>query len=462
MKYYKILLVLPLIGVLTSCKVTRDYARPELKLPVSFSDSVETTQSPIPVYADYFTNRELVVLIDSVMANNFDLAIASQNILASEAMMKSVKLNYLPDINLQVNTGLQRLSKNSMMGSFAGSLLFEDYSFGPTFSWEVDFWGKLKRQREEALATYLSQGEAQRGLRVQLIAQTAQLYFNLLSLDEQLQITREVETAMAKTLELLQVQYAVGDVNVLAIKQSEAQLAETRALIPEIKASIAAQENALSALAGNYPGVLNKRSGSLGDTSFSGLLSAGVPADLLTNRPDVKQSELLLRAANARVGMAKANFYPALKITGQGGLNSIRATDWFSIPASLFGNATAGLTQPIFNRRSIKTAYEQAQSQREVSVLEFRKAVVNAVEEVSTVLSAIDHIKAQVAENTNRTEAMRTAIEDAQVLFNYGEATYLEVLTVQQSYFQAKMVNTVTTLKEINAYIALYKSIGGN
>lgn len=461
MKYYKILAFFILLASLPSCKVTKDYARPELKLPVSFGESVQQAEGGIPQYADYFTNRELVILIDSVMANNLDLLIASQNILASEAMMKSVKLNYLPDINLQVNTGLQRLSKNSMMGSFAGSLLFEDYSFGPAFSWEIDFWGKLKRQREEALTNYLSQGEAQRGLRVQLIAQTAQLYFNLLSLDEQLKITLEVEAAMAKTLELLRVQYAVADVNVLAIKQSEAQLAETRALIPEIKASIAAQENALSALAGNYPGML-RRSGSLEDTSFSGQLSAGVPADLLTNRPDVKQSELLLRAANARVGIAKANFYPALKITGQGGLNSIRASDWFSVPASLFGNATAGITQPIFNRRSIKTAYEQALSQREVSVLEFRKAVVNAVEEVSTVLSAIEHIKAQVAENINRTEAMRSAIEDAQVLFKYGEANYLEVLTVQQSYFQAKMANTATTLKEINAYIALYKSIGGN
>ena len=348
-----------------------------------------------------------------------------------------------------------------MMGSLSGGSLFEEYNFAPSVSWDIDFWGKLKRQREEALSNYLSQAENRRALRVQLIGQTAQSYYNLLSLDQQLRITQSVVASMQETLEILQIQYSVGDVSSLAIKQAEAQLAETRALIPEIKASIKAQENALKTLIGNYPGSI-ERSSSFENTIVGSSLQAGVPTDVLKNRPDVKQQELLLQAASARVGIAKTEFYPSLKITAQGGLNAIKASNWFAIPASLFGMASAGLTQPIFNKRNIRSNYEQALHLREATVHEFRKSVLNAVEEVSTSLNSLEHIKEQMTEVNNRKTAMNKAIEDAQILYKYGEANYLEVLTVQQSYFQTELAHTLVMQKEINAYIALYKSLGGN
>jgi len=466
MKQFRIyiLSITLLIGVLPSCKVTRDYKRPELNLPQSFGTEVLSNGKDsileIPHYAVFFQQKELVQLLDSVMANNPDLLIAAHNMLASQAALKSVKLNYLPDLNLQINTGVQRLSQNSMMGSFANNLLFQDYTLAPALSWEIDFWGKLKRQREEALADYLSQGEMRRALRVQLVAQAATAYYDLLSLDEQLDIARKVEQLMDSTLSILKTQFEVGEVNSLAVKQAEAQLAETRALIPEINASIRARENALRALAGNYPGKI-ERSGSSFRT-FDHDLKTGVPVDLLANRPDVKQSELLLQAADARVGIAKANFYPSLKITAQGGLNSIIASQWFMIPASLFGNAAAGLTQPLFYRRSIRSAYQQALQNREAAVQSFRKSVVGAVEEVSTAMSNLEYIGTQSQEVGKRKAAMSEAIDDAQFLYVNGEANYLEVLAVQQSYFQAELTHTAIKLKEINAYIALYKSIGGN
>ena len=449
---------------LQSCKVTRDYSRPELNLPGSFDtlpvQAGEKVQE-IPAYRQYFNDPALKELLDKVMERNSDLLMASEQLLAAEAMLKSVKLNYLPDINLQISAGVQRLSKNSMMGSFAGGLIFQEYNFAPAVSWDIDFWGKLKRQREEAISGYLGLAGNRRALRVQLIAQTAQAYYNLLSLDEQLRITRTVEKSMQETLQMLKTQYSVGDVSALAIKQSEAQLAETRALIPDIKAGIKAQENALQTLAGMYPDGV-KRAQSLQDNAFPAGLESGVPADLLARRPDIQQKESELQAANARVGIAKTEFYPTLKITGQGGLNAIRATNWFSIPASLFGNAAAGLTQPIFNKRSIKSAYEQALHQREAAVHDFRKSVLTGVEEVSTSLSNITHIQEQMREVNNRKTAMHQAIADAQMLYRYGEANYLEVLTVQQSYLQAELAHILIHQKEINAYIALYKALGGN
>ncbi len=455
--------ILVLFAILIqSCKVTKDYARPELNLPLAFdtaasSDSVRT----VPGFETFFKNKELAQLLDTVMRNNPDMKVAAAHVLAAQAISKSVKLNYLPDLNLQINSGVQRLSQNSMTGTFVNNLLFEDYTVAGNLSWEIDFWGKLKRQREEALANYLSQGEVQRAIKVQLIAQTAMAYYNLISLDEQLGIAYQVQQVMDSTLSILTTQFEVGEVNSLAVKQSEAQLAETRALIPEIKASIKAQENALHTLAGSYPGGI-LRSGALDEHAFDNNVHTGVPSDLLANRPDVRQAELMLKAANARVGIAKADFYPALNITAQGGLNAIKSSNWFMLPASLFGNVAAGLTQPVFNRRKIKSAHEQAVQMREAAVHGFRKSVIGAVEEVSTAMTTIEQVQLQSQEVVKRKTAMNEAIADAQVLYIHGEANYLEVLAVQQGYFQAKLAHTAVKLKEINAYITLYKSLGGN
>lgn len=456
------LIAIALSGLLQSCKVTQDYQRPELGLPASFSGTSDCIKAAeIPAYRDFFKDRELVALLDQVMTKNPDLLVASEEILVSEAQLKSVKLNYLPDISLQVNAGVQRLSRNSMQASFGGGLLFQEYNFAPVVSWDIDLWGKLKKQREESLANYLSRTENRRALRVQLVAQTAQAYYNLLSLDEQLKTIRQVEKSMQETVAMLKTQYSVGDVTALAIRQAEAQLSETRALIPEVSASIKAQENALQTLTGRYPDTV-KRAGQFSSHAFTMDLEAGVPADLLANRPDVKQQELLLQAASARVGMAKTEFYPGLKITAQGGSNATNLANWFSVPGSLFGNAAAGLTQPIFNRRSIRSGYEQAVHQREAAVYAFRKSVITAVEEVSTAMSNIIQVKEQLTEVNHRKNAMDKAITDAQLLYKYGEATYLEVLTVQQSAFQAELAYTAARQKEINTYLALYKSLGGN
>ncbi len=464
MKHIKIIAIGLLTALLQSCNVTKNYAQPDLKLPKSF-DSIkkagDNTITEIPSYQQFFTDKELMKILDKVLQNNPDLKIASEQIMISQTNLKNIKLNYLPDINLLVSTNLQRASKNSASSSSGSGLLNEEYSFAPTVSWDIDFWGKQKKQREEALSNYLSVAENRRALRVQLIALTAQAYYNLLSLDEQLRITQEVANNMEKTLDILKIQYKVGDVTSLAIKQSEAQLAETKALIPEIKASVKAQENALSTLAGSYP-TLVERSQSFKNIQFGLDLNVGTPANLLANRPDVKQQELLLQSASARVGIAKTDFYPSFKITAQGGLSAIKAINWFSFPTSLFGNLAGGITQPIFNKKSIQSNYEQALHQREIAVLEFRKSVLNAVEEVSTSLNNISWIKEQMMVVNNRKISMEKAITDAQMLYKNGEANYLEVLLVQQSYFQTELACTLITQKEINSYIALYKSLGGN
>ncbi|WP_126972750.1 efflux transporter outer membrane subunit [Gynurincola endophyticus] len=443
---------------LQSCVVGEKYKRPEMNLPTAYEADSLIRVDTIPAYKTFFEDPYLVSLLDSVIVNNLNLKVAEENILITEQTLRQVKLNYLPDLNLQLNFGLQRLSQNSLTGSFVQNLTFKDFTFGPTLSWEIDLWGRIKKQKEEALANYLSQAEARRGIRVQLIKQAALSYYSLLSLDEQLQIAQKVERTMDSTMQILQTQYEVGDVTSVAVKQAEAQLAETRSLIPEIKASIRAQEIALKVLSANYPAAVLRAD--IFEPSAK-KFDAGVPAGLLGNRPDVNQAEYALIAANAQLGIAKTNFYPTVSITAQGGLNSIKASEWFSIPSSLFANAIGGLTQPLFNKKRIKAAYEQAKHQREASVHQFRNTVVTAVGEVSTELSNLELTETQMIEITNRRNAISAAVDEALYAYTVGEISYLEVLTIQQSYFQAELAYSALKLKQIGALINLYAAIGG-
>lgn len=444
--------------VMQSCVVGEKYKRPEMNLPIAYEADSLTGIDTIPAYKTFFEDPYLVGLLDSVIANNLNLKVAEENILITEQTLKQVKLNYLPDLNLQLNFGLQRLSQNSLTGSFVQNLTFKDFTFGPTLSWEIDLWGHIKKQKEQALANYLNQAEARRGIRVQLIKQAALSYYSLLSLDEQLQIAQKVERTMDSTLQILQTQYEVGDLTSVAVKQAEAQLAETRSLIPEIQASIRAQEIALKALSANYPATV--RRAAIFEPSAK-KFDAGIPANLLGNRPDVNQAEYSLIAANAQLGIAKTNFYPTVSITAQGGLNSIKASEWFSIPSSLFANAIGGLTQPLFNKKRIRAAYEQAKHQREASVHQFRNTVVMAVGEVSTELSNFELTEKQMLEMTNRRNAISAAVDEALYAYTVGEISYLEVLTIQQSYFQAELAYSALKLKQITALINLYAAIGG-
>jgi NodT family efflux transporter outer membrane factor (OMF) lipoprotein len=454
------------IFVLSSCKVSKDITIPQAPLPVTYRDAVNEDTAGIAAiqWKSFFTDDALRKLIDSAITNNYDMQVALKNIEAARLIVKQTKLGYLPEARLQVGASINRPSDNSLNGlslsQFLGKSYVEDYSVSAVLSWEADIWGKIKNQKAKALAEYLQTTEAKKAIQTNLVAYVAKGYYKLLMLDAQLAIANKNLLLNDSTLRNKKLQYEAGQVTVLGVQQAEAQRLVAVQLIPLLQQNITIQENALSVLTGVLPATV-LRTNAISNIAFAENLSAGVPALLVSNRPDVKTRELELNIANANTGIAKANMYPSLTITAAGGINSFKLSNWFNIPASLFGTVVGGLTQPLFQRKQLKTQYELAKVEREKTVIQFRQSVLTAVGEVSDALVKTEKIKEQETIATTRVNTLQQAISNADLLFKNGMATYLEVITAQSNTLQGELELASLKKDKLNAVVELYRSLGG-
>jgi len=457
---YIYLTVLSLV-MLISCGAGKNYQRPSLNMPDSYRKQLviqEKTDTLAYQPQEFFTNKLLLALIDTAFVKNNDLLTAIKNIELAQSVLRTVKLNYLPDLTAQINGTYSHASKNSAAGQ-AGSRVSENYNLSLGLNWDIDIWGRIRREKQEALASYLQTEEVRKTVQMRLVADVARAYYNLLMLDKQLGIANRSKELSDSTLQIMQLQYKVGDANSLGIQQITAQVEQNKLLISQIEQSIASQENALSLLCGNYAQSIERRFEP--DAEFKESSADGLPVAILTKRPDVKAAEYALMAANARVGIRQAAMYPSLNINASGGLNSLATSNWFNIPASLFGTVAGGLTQPIFNKRRLKEQYEQAKIEREKEVINFRQAVLQAYSQTSDALKNREEIEKQYLFAKNREQALFGGIRSTNLLFQTGNVTYLEVITVQMNYLQAQLDAVSLYVNEINANISLFHSLGG-
>lgn len=392
------------------------------------------------------------------------MQVALKNIEAARLVVSQSKLGYLPEARLQATGSINRPSDNSLNGlslsQFLGKSYVEDYSLGIGLSWEADIWGKIKNQQSRALAGYLQTTEAKKAIQTNLVANIARGYYNLLMLDAQIAIAEKNLLLNDSTLRIINLQFQAGQVTSLAVQQAKAQRLVAVQIIPFLQQNIAIQENALSVLTAAAPAVV-RRTSSIGSIVFARDLSTGVPAALVSNRPDVRAVELQLTIANANAGIAKANMYPSLAITTAAGINSFKASNWFNIPASLFGAVAGSITQPLFQRKQLKTQYELAKIEREKSVFIFRQSVLNAVGEVSDALVKTTKIKEQESVAATRVNTLQQAIRNADLLFRNGMATYLEVISAQSNTLQGELELAALKKDELNAVVDLYRALGG-
>jgi NodT family efflux transporter outer membrane factor (OMF) lipoprotein len=455
-----------LLSVLSACKVSRDVATPQAPLPASFRNTISTDTASIAdiEWKRFFVDPVLQKLIKSAIANNYDMQLALKNIEGSQLLLKQTKWAYLPNAGLQATVTSNRPSDNSLNGlsakSFLGTTHVEDFSANITLSWEADIWGKIKNQKAGALAAYLQTQEARKWVQTNIVASVSEGFFNLLMLDAQLAIAKRNMALNDSTLRIIRFQYDAGQVTALAIQQAEAQQLAAAALVPQLEKNIALQENALRLLTGELPGNI-QRSTALSQVIIADSLSSGIPSELLSRRPDVKSYELDLIKANAQVGITKANMYPTISITAGGGLNSFKATNWFNIPASLFGLVAGGIVQPLFQKKQLKTAFEIAKVEREKSVILFRQSVLNAVGEVSGALVRVEKLKTEQGIALNRVQTLQKAIANANMLFTTGMANYLEVITAQSNALQSELDLAAITREQLSAKVELYRSLGG-
>jgi NodT family efflux transporter outer membrane factor (OMF) lipoprotein len=458
---------LALLLGLGACKVSKDIAAPQPELPAEFRNTAaqgDTTSVANLPWKSFFADATLQQLIDSAIAHNYDMQVALKNIQSAQLILGQSRLGYWPDVNFNATYSRTRPSDNSLNGQFAPAIVghkyIEDYNANLGLSWELPIWGKIRSQQDKALAGYLQTQEARKALQTSLVAGVAEGYYNLLMLDEQLSIAKKNLALNDSTLQIIRLQFAAGDVTALGVQQAEAQRLVAAELVPQIEQSIILQENALSILTGRLPSGI-ARTTQLEQVPLKDTLSAGVPAQLVSRRPDVRSSELALNIANANVGITKASLYPSLTITAQGGLNSFKASNWFNIPGSLFGIVGGGITQPLFQRKQLRTQYELAKVDREKSVIQFRQSVLTAVGEVSNALGTIEKLKEQKVVVANRVNTLQQAITNANSLFRNGLATYLEVITAQSNVLQSELELASIKKGQLSAEVELYRSLGG-
>lgn len=457
-----------LLLFLSACKVSKDIQTPQAQLPEHFRNAalVNDTSSVADVaWKSFFTDATLQKLIDSAIAKNYDMQIAVKNIESSQLLFKQVKWNYVPEVALNVTGSTSRPSDNSVTGLSLsqynlGTRHIEDYSANLSLSWEADIWGKIRNQQKSALAVYLQTVEARKAVQTTLVASVSQGYYNLLMLDAQLAIAQKNVLLNDSTLRIIRLQYDAGQVTSLAVEQAQAQQMAAAKLIPAFEQNITIQENALRILTGELPGTIERHS-ILDQIAIPGNLSAGIPSALVSRRPDVKNYELALIIANANVGINKAAMYPALRITASGGVNSFQSSNWFNIPASLFGIVAGSVVQPLVQHKQLSTQYQVAQVDREKTIIQFRQSVLNAVGEVSDALVKIEKLKTQQDIAANRVNILVKANTNANMLFKNGMANYLEVITAQSNILQSELELVSIKRDELSAVSELYRSLGG-
>ncbi|GAA4806762.1 efflux transporter outer membrane subunit [Olivibacter ginsenosidimutans] len=462
-------IILFLQALFMACKTTEKTLEQTNLVPEHYRNQEDGQQDSSSIagiaWRDFFSDSILRQLIDTALVHNVDMQLAVKNIEAAQLTLKQAKAGYLPDVNLQVTANTSRPSDNSLNGLslnqfLEGSKHIEDYTAAVALSWEADIWGKVKNRKTEALASYLQTAEAKKAIQTRLIATIAQGYYNLLMLQEQLKVAHQNLLLNDSTLHIMKQQYEVGEITLLGLQQTEAQRMAAASLVPDFEQQINIQENALSILSGKLPEAVATKT-ILDNISVPETVDAGIPSSLLSRRPDVKQAELAITAAQANQRYAKANLYPSLTISAQAGVNAFKASDWFTVPASLFGTAIGGITQPILQRKQLKTQYKLAVIDQEKTVIQFRQSVITAVGEVSDALVALNKLKERQAIASSRTLKLQQAIHNADLLFNTGMATYLEVITAQSSVLQSELELAQLKKAQLVALVDLYRSLGG-
>ncbi|ATL49977.1 RND transporter [Chitinophaga caeni] len=463
--FYPYILLLALVGTVSACRVGRNYESPDLGLPQQYQDQSTGDSSIAAVsWKAFFNESQLQLLIENTLKNNLDLKIAVQRLSAAQSYLKQARAAFYPSVTGQVNASTNIPSKNSLNGlsldNFIGTSHIEDYTVSVGATWEADIWGKIRRQKEAAQASYLQTYEAVRAVQTTLVATVASGYFNLLMLDAQLNIAKKNVALSDTIVTMIRLQKEAGSATELAVQQAISQQLVASKLVPQLEQAIIVQQNALRLLGAEFPGTVN-RIGAINDFPVYEQLSAGVPAVLLHYRPDVRAAEQQLIAANANVGVAQGSMYPSLSITATGGVNAFKASQWFTLPGSLFATVTGGITQPIFQRRALKTRLEVAKAQREEAELNFKMQVLSAVHEVSNSLAGIDKLKEQerivIAQNQNNSKA----VNNAKMLFTGGLANYLEVVTAQSNALQSELNLADVHRQQLQAVAELYRALGG-
>lgn len=446
------------IGLWTSCKVTKPYHKPEVTPASGYRDvtSTDTSSMAAMKWSELFTDTALNQLIRQGLAANLNLKIAVERISESKANLRMSKAAFLPGVNGNVSVKQSRLAFPQGFGMIDNST---QYDLGISTNWELDIWGKLSSAKRAAYATLLASDATKRAVQTQLVADIANHYFELLSLDQQLIVTQKTAQNRAADAEAIRLLFESSILNGVAVVQSEANYYEAELAIPDLEQKIKETEHALCILLARPPSKISRTS--LAQQRLSYDLKPGVPAQLLAYRPDVQHAEYEFRAAFENSNVARTYFYPSLSITAAGGFSSLSLSNWFS-SAGLFGNIAGGLTQSIFNKGINKARLNTAESKQQQALYTFEYSLLKASQEVSDALSAYEHASQKAEKRNKQLKALTQAVEFNKELLNNSKNTnYTDVLAAEQNLLTAELKGINDQSQQLHAIVNLYRALGG-
>lgn len=467
-RFFKYIFVSILVISVTGCGlVTKKYERVELtenqqkELYREHQTEDSTTIADIP-WQDFFSDENLKSLIKEGLEKNYDLQNAILQIGSAENILRQSKLEFLPSLDFSPSVTYTKTSRNSLNlpPNININLQTINVSLGFSTNWEIEIWGKLSASKRSAQAGWMRATASQNAVRTALVATIADAYYMLLSLDKQLEITEETIAIREKTVVALKALLEAGSVTGADVVQAESNLYAAQVSVPELKRAVRELENTLCVLTAKPLQTIQR--GKFDEQQMNADLKAGVPAQLLANRPDVQAAELSFRQAFELTNVAKASFYPTLRLSaGSGGISAL-TTRALLDPASIFVNLVGGLTQPVFQRGQLRANHRNAKIAQQQAWNTFEKTLLTAGQEVTDALYSYDMAKEKQEIRDKQVEALEKAVDFRMQLLEYSSSTnYTDVLTSEQSLISAQLAAVNDKLQEYQAIIALYRSLGG-
>jgi multidrug efflux system outer membrane protein len=444
---------------LSACMVGPDYRRPEVEVPVAWRlGPTEAGEISNIAWWDQFQDPALSQLVRTALENNKDLAIATANVDQAAAQYGIVHSAEFPQLSAGATAERQGLSKTTALGSGSGRGQFNDFGVNLSASFELDVWGRLRRASESARASLLASQQGRSTVVLTVVTTVASGYIQLRALDRQLEIAQRTSQSLGEAARLQRVRFDEGAVPASDYQQAESQYRQAVAQVPELEREIAQQENFISVLLGRNPGSIPR--GRDIDALLFPAVPEGLPASLLERRPDIRQAEQNLIAANANIGVAKAAYFPDISLTALLGLESAQLSDLFKGPSKTWSFG-AGVLQPIFNAGRIRSQVAQAEALQRQALHTYEKSIISAFQDVENAL--IDRTKfGQVREEqAKNVEALRSFRDLADLRYREGATIYLEVANAEQSLFNAQLAYVATQAQLFQSYANLYKAMGG-
>lgn len=464
------LAVAALCAAMVGCKVPAIVEPTQhLASPSAYSNSTDTTNTADIQWRQFFNDPNLVTLIDTALKNNQELNITLQEIEIARNEIRLRQQPLLPSVSLGGGLGVEKVGRYTSQG--AGDATTEikpgkempdplgDFRVAAVANWEVDIWKKLRNSKKAAVTRYLATVEGKNFVITNLIAEIADSYYELLALDNQLEIVKQNIALQQNALEIIKVQKEAARATELAVQKFQAEVLKTQSLEYDIAQQIKETENKINFLLGRYPQDIVRTKNLLGLTPSA--VQSGIPSQLLANRPDIRQAELELAASKLDVKVARAEFYPSFGISAGVGFQAFNPTYLFRMPESILYSIAGDIAGPLINKNAIKAEFYSANARQLQALYNYEKTILNAYIEVATQLSNISNLEKSYSLKSQQVDALTRSIDISGDLFKNARADYLEVLMTQRDALEAKLELIETKKDQMSAVVRVYRGLGG-